>query len=86
MTVIVLQHQKAVGAFETRSRQRLTATDERRAKALADSTAAAELGYFDILLIVGRVDAPTFSAAALPSASIVRGWYDGARDAIIGIK
>jgi hypothetical protein len=83
MQVVLVQHNRAYGAFETRSRRALNATDTARADALAASLPAMESGYFDVLLLRGRPDAAAFSDAAL---AVPRAWYENAIDHVIAVR
>lgn len=83
MTIILVQHHRALGMFETTSRRTIAASDTTRADALMATTAAAESGYFDVLLLRGRYTAAQFSKWAM---TVPAAMYQSAVDHVISIK
>lgn len=83
MFILVAQSNRAIGAFETQSRMRISATDEKRADAIAKQSAVAKTGYYDVLLCTGTCSAARFSDYAL---AVPRAVYNNARDSVIGVK
>jgi hypothetical protein len=82
-TILVVQSNRALCAFSTRSRVQISVRDTARADQIVAGISAAESGYYDVLLLPGRVSAAAYSDLALQVPSHV---YTMARDHVIGLK
>lgn len=82
-TVLLIQSNKAMAAFKTRSRKRLSEGDVKRSEWHAEGCPAMKLGYYDVVLLPGKVDAETFNTWA---AGVPRKVHTLAVDAVIGVR